>query len=65
MIFKRLILAPFSTGAPHKHHVKITELVKRMTNTQETFTKQQEDIKTLQGKVISDQIVAKIKIRTQ
>ncbi len=50
MILKRLFLAPFST-ATHKHHLKITELVKRMGDAQETLSKQQEDIKTLQSKV--------------
>ncbi len=48
MIFKRLILAPFSTGTTQKHHLKITELVKRMTTAQETLTQQQEDMKVLQ-----------------
>ncbi len=40
-MFKRILLVPFSTTGPHKHHVKITELVKKMATAQETLSKQQ------------------------
>lgn len=40
-MFKKLFLVPFSTAAAHKHHLKITELVKRMGDAQETLSKQQ------------------------
>lgn len=53
MILKRLLLAPFCTTGAHKHHLKITELVKRMDAAKETLSKQQEDMKTLQSKVNS------------
>ncbi len=41
MILKRFLISSFSTASTHKHHTKITELVKRMTNAQETITQQQ------------------------
>jgi hypothetical protein len=53
MILKKIFFAPFCTAGTHKHHLKITELVKRMTTAQETLTQQSEDIKSLQTKVIS------------
>lgn len=41
MILKRLFVSSFCTAGQHKHHLKITDLVKRMTSAQETLTKQQ------------------------
>jgi hypothetical protein len=41
MFLSRFLVSSFCSAGQHKHHVKITELVKRMTTAQETLTKQQ------------------------
>jgi hypothetical protein len=40
MYFSKLIVSRFCATTQHKHHVKITDLVKRMTNAQETLAAQ-------------------------
>ena len=40
MILKRVLTSTFCTGKTQKHHLKITELVKRMTTAQETLKNQ-------------------------